>query len=709
MEPQFEIALSENFPLEIGNSPKKVQNAYPRVQNRLREHPDTPDNDIIKALKGYKHLWRYKVAKEYRLVYRVERNEKSVILMMIGHRKEIYDRLGLDENGKPSARIVVHASELLEREPSVGERGTAIITLASEQSASDNSHSNDKPLPESITSGKLELWGIPSQYHQQLISIETEGELLGIRNVPSQYLEKILNGIYPPKIEEVIQKPIRLSSNGTDLINSAGGKRSLESFLLKLDEEQKNFVSRFRERFPKGPWLLKGGPGSGKTVIALYCIHSLIKSREEELDFSGRPLRILFTTYTNSLVNASKHLLNELEIKTKGARHILDVITVDKCARRYCPDTFKKMSPLSGKGLSTLMTNIIAKSTQSQTSFSFSKKDVDFLIEEIEWVILGQGLNTVEDYLKADRSGRGRALGQIQKRQIWDIFNLSQKELHKNGNTLYSEVLYQASQNNRPEYDFVFIDEAQDLKPVAIRFCIGLCKNPKNVFITADVNQSIYGHGLSWNRVAEDLKFQGRAKILRRTYRSTKEVWEAISDFAPKGEQADSETIASETVYNGPIPIIAQYSEIEDIKERLNSFLHESLLQERVTPKSAVVLCPTYRGKMAVFPLIDPKFNPKNMSSREVDLNHPGVKVMTIHAAKGLQFPVVILAGVENGTLPSSVRNDTDSIEHNAQQLRILFVACSRAMRRLMIFASRKKPSPFLKSINDVNWEIEDL
>ena len=49
------------------------------------------------------------------------------------------------------------------------------------------------------------------------------------------------------------------------------------------------------------------------------------------------------------------------------------------------------------------------------------------------------------------------------------------------------------------DYDYVFIDEAQDLTPVQLRLCSKLVKNG-NIFLTADSNQSIYGRSFSYSK-----------------------------------------------------------------------------------------------------------------------------------------------------------------------------------------------------------------
>jgi len=346
---------------------------------------------------------------------------------------------------------------------------------------------------------------------------------------------------------------------------------------------------------------------------------------------------------------------------------------------------------------------------KADRSFSFPDTDAEFLEDEIEWVIFGQGLTSVENYLEADRSGRGRQLGQNQRRQVWGLFEGLNARMRNEGFTTFGERLVLAEQSVTPKYDYVFIDEAQDLKPIAIRFCIGLCKHERNVFLTADTNQSIYGSGMSWTKVASELNFQGRARVLRRNYRTTSEIWDAISQFAPKGDGADNETLQGSTVFRGPFPVLATYRKDDGLGPRLNAFLHEALIQERVPPGCAAVLCPTGKEIETVMRLLNPKLKPKAMRSSEVDLDYPGVKVLTMHSAKGLQFPVVAVVGVEDGRLPLPVPQGIEPSEHYLRQQRIFFVACSRAMRRLIVFSSRGRPSPLIKSASDDRWDIEEI
>ncbi len=84
------------------------------------------------------------------------------------------------------------------------------------------------------------------------------------------------------------------------------------------------------------------------------------------------------------------------------------------------------------------------------------------------------------------------------------------------------------------------------------------------------------------------------------------------------------------------------------------------------------------------------------------------VNLMTIHAAKGLEFDVVFIAGCEDGIIPHarSLEEGEGNIE---EERRLFYVAVTRARRRLFISACLRRrkqsqtvdcvPSPFLQEI----------
>ena len=71
------------------------------------------------------------------------------------------------------------------------------------------------------------------------------------------------------------------------------------------------------------------------------------------------------------------------------------------------------------------------------------------------------------------------------------------------------------------------------------------------------------------------------------------------------------------------------------------------------------------------------------------------VRLMTLHGAKGLEFPVVILAGVEEDLLPLRQAVEEGSGE---EERRLFFVGITRA-REDLILTCGGKPSPFAREL----------
>ncbi len=97
----------------------------------------------------------------------------------------------------------------------------------------------------------------------------------------------------------------------------------------------------------------------------------------------------------------------------------------------------------------------------------------------------------------------------------------------------------------------------------------------------------------------------------------------------------------------------------------------------------------------------------------EVDALDPraeAVNLLTLHAAKGLEFPVVFLVGCEDGLLPLRWPGGTPSDDEVAEERRLFFVGLTRAQDRLYLSHAARRfrhgsereqaPSPFLDAID---------
>ena len=96
------------------------------------------------------------------------------------------------------------------------------------------------------------------------------------------------------------------------------------------------------------------------------------------------------------------------------------------------------------------------------------------------------------------------------------------------------------------------------------------------------------------------------------------------------------------------------------------------------------------------------------MSSSDEDAGKDAVTLMTLHAAKGLEFPVVFLVGLEEGLLPH-VRSMDESVEDVEEERRLAYVGMTRAMQELFLTYANSRFMFGGRSYNFPSRFLQDL
>ena len=85
------------------------------------------------------------------------------------------------------------------------------------------------------------------------------------------------------------------------------------------------------------------------------------------------------------------------------------------------------------------------------------------------------------------------------------------------------------------------------------------------------------------------------------------------------------------------------------------------------------------------------------------------VKLMTLHSAKGLEFPYVFICGMEDRVFPSGMALNSDDPDALEEERRLCYVGITRAMKKLYLSAARERMMHGNRISSDVSRFIREI
>lgn len=442
-----------------------------------------------------------------------------------------------------------------------------------------------------------------------------------------------------------------------------------------------------------GPARVTGGPGTGKTVVALHRAHRLAQRGDG---------KVLVTTFTSTLAENLQDGLDML-VDDEDAERRLEVIHVDKLAHRVFRAEHGAPHLLSSSDEEALWSELIARLGLSFTPV--------FLAEEWRQVALAQRIDTADAYLAAKRVGRGRGLGSVQRVHAWQAIDEFEKALADRGLRTHETVRREATRlleatTDKP-YRHVVIDEAQDLSPDQWRLLRAAVREaPDDMFIAGDTHQRIYQNRASFREVGVNVA--GRSTRLNLNYRTTAEIlgW---SMGLLRGQPIDN-------MDGGLDSIAGCTSHVHGLPPRLHGTAdigaEAAFVAATVADWLAAGVAPAEIGialRAKWFATkIEHALSKAGITSvrlvEAADADDDAVRVGTMHRMKGLEFRCVCVAGVSAKQVPepnavTPVEDDQQTHNQDLERERcLLFVACTRAREELVV-TWHGEASPFLTAL----------
>jgi AAA domain/UvrD-like helicase C-terminal domain len=232
--------------------------------------------------------------------------------------------------------------------------------------------------------------------------------------------------------------------------------------------------------------------------------------------------------------------------------------------------------------------------------------------------------------------------------------------------------------------DALLVDEAQDFFPAWIRFALATMQAQRGgAVLVGDEEQALYRDTVEYSALVDR-----RVQRLRltRSYRSTRQILRATAAMHPQSGVAEHESVPegqSVDLIWAPTWTDQAAATAWEVRRMLD-------LGER-GPQDIGILVTQKAGTLGRLRAgLDGVDVPYLVVSRDnascFDPNSPEVKVMTVHSAKGYEFGVVILFGLE--ALPDPAGHDMEA----ARRGRVGFVGMTRARDQLLVTYTRDNP-----------------
>ncbi len=442
-----------------------------------------------------------------------------------------------------------------------------------------------------------------------------------------------------------------------------------------------------------GPVRVAGGPGTGKTVVAMHRAKALAEQAPADE-------RILFTTFTRNLADAitgSLKLLGGLELLER-----VEVLNVDRLARQVVQEG-EGGSPKVAPEREQMQ---IWEDVVDELGIPFPPT---FLRQEWLQVVLAQGISSRDDYFTAKRPGRGVRLTRRERAEVWKGIEAFTNRLVEFGQRTFLQMASAAadslSARSVKPYAHVIVDEAQDLHAAQWRMLrAAVPDGPNDMFIVGDAHQRIYDHRVTLSGLG--INVRGRSRRLRINYRTTHEIlrWalgllagEAVDDL-----DAGTDSLAGyRSQMHGPEPSLVGYASRAEELSGLVAAAKE-WIGSGIDPHNIGVFARTEEtARLAVKALEDASVPAKLVEPGESSASVPVVDVATMHRGKGLEYRCVAVVDAGKRTLPMPVSltpASTDPLQHDLDVKRercLLYVACTRA-RDVLRVSWAGAPSSFL-------------
>lgn len=689
------VALSQDFLLQLAKLPSAIQSKVMKWAIQFQSDPTSPgiNYENINAARD-SNLKSVRLDRDWRGIVFKPSSGDVYVLLYVDHHDEAYrwaEKRRLAINPVTGAMQMVVLESVSEAAP-VSPAKAGVEPPPSVEVAS-------KPIFSELSDRELLSLGVPEDAVAAVRNLASDNQLDAIQALlPVEAYEGLFLVAAGDTVSQVLASREMRADRPVDTADFATALSTPESqsrFVIVDNDEAmlaimnaplaqwRVFLHPTQRKLSigdrSGPVRVLGGAGTGKTVLAMHRAKWLAENRTPD----GQ--KVLFTTFTRNLAGDIEQNLKTLCGASTLAK--LEVRNLDAWVHG-----FMRTQKFEHRIVYDRKQDAALQAWQAAMAVKDTKLVLpdDFYEQELEQVILAQGITTLEEYRTARRIGRSGVLSRSKRDAVWPVFEeyrgqLASRKL-KEVDDAYREVatMLHAAQAKAGDYSAVVVDETQDFGQQALKLLRALIPpGPNDLFFVGDGHQRIYSrHRAAMSKCGIDIR--GRSRKLYLNYRTTDEIRRQAVALLEGCEvddldDGDDETKRYKSLSRGPAPVVVQAEGLEAAAAQAIGFI-KALRADAAdghAPTICVIASSEKTREAMAKQLLAAGLAGVTITAQS---NHGDardtVHFATMHRAKGLEFDAVVVVA------PESYFGDA---EQTVNQRKLMYVALTRAKRAAML------------------------
>ena len=693
------VALAQDFLSTLAKLPSSVQNKV--LKWAITFQTDPTSNGInyekIKAARD-DNLRSVRIDQDWRgIVFRPPQGDVYVLLY-VAHHDEAYhwaEQRRMSVNPITGAMQVLVTEQVLDAAAPAATESQPHIAVPEVAAKTDGMGVTTRvPLFAGPADEELVSLGVPEPYLARVRSITAEIELDALQPLlPVEAYEGLFLLAAGDTVTQILVSRETRVDRKVDTADFAAALVTAESrarfVVVDTNEEMQAILNaplaqwrvflhptqrKLASADMNGPARVLGGAGTGKTVLAMHRAKWLAEHATKD----GQ--KVLFTTFTRNLALDVK--ANLAVLCSPAVLEQIECVNLDAWVYGFLHRRKYEYTIVYGRGDKA---RDVWERALSVRDNALDLSD-EFYAEELEQVVLAQGITTLDEYRLARRAGRGQVLTRKKRDVIWPVFAeyrdlLALRKLREVDDAYRDAAVLLESQKDRTEYSAIIVDETQDFGPQALRLLRAMIPHGRNdLFFVGDGHQRIYKRNkAALSRSGIDIR--GRARKLYLNYRTTEEIRRAAVALLEGCEIDDLDEGTDESkryrsLTKGAVPMVVDATGVEQAVQTVVDWVRawRAEAEPNDAATTAVVARSGQTRDLLAAAIQRAGFRTEVVDGFHADSTDVGVVYLaTMHRAKGLEFDQVVVLAPAIAKGPAAETGD---------ERRLIYVAITRAKRR---------------------------